>query len=49
MSSKTFPSLEIWLEYWITSNIFQSIMPKLDAWKKSDKPLYISYGIEEEK
>ena len=45
--SITFPNLETWLAHWITSNIFQSIMPKLDAWKKGDKPLYISYGIEE--
>ncbi len=42
----TFPHIENWLEKWITSPIFTSIMPKLNAWEVGDEPLYISYGID---
>jgi len=39
----TFPKVEYWLEHWIQSEVFKCVMPKFDAWKLGDNPLYISF------
>ncbi len=41
--SSTFPSVERWLESWIQSKLFVRVMPKFEAWKLDDDPLYISF------
>jgi len=41
--ASTFPNIEQWLENWIQSELFRSVMFKFDAWELEDKPLYISF------
>ena len=45
--SQTFPYLEEWLQNWILSSCFISVMSKFIPWKLGDEALYISYGKEE--
>ena len=41
--SSTFPNTERWLEHWIQSELFRRVMPKFNAWKLGDEPLYILF------
>jgi len=41
--ASTFPNVERWLENWIQSELFRRVMPKFDAWKLGDEPLYILF------
>ena len=41
--ASTLPHVERWLENWIQSKLFRRVMPKFDAWKLGDKPLYILF------
>ena len=41
--SAKFVNLERWLENWIQSNLFKSVMCKYDVWKSDDKPNYIIF------
>ena len=39
----TFPYVEQWVDNWIQSELFVRVMPKFDAWKLDNDPLYISF------
>ena len=41
--SKHYPNLDHWLESWIESTLFNSIMNKYEQWEPKDKPLIIDF------
>ena len=41
----TYPNVERRLENWIQSELFKRVMPKFEAWKLDDQPLYISFHL----
>jgi len=44
--AENLPQLEKWLEGWIQSEIFSSVMEKFEQWRIGDPPQYISFQAE---